>query len=96
MYKTYWFKITKWNTNKPDFCRVRATNEKEAKYKIEDQLLIKKSLTCDYFSTFGKYGRKIDDIINFELVDQTEVQKHIDRINFAIEKQEEEELTLSE
>ena len=83
----FWFKLTKWDTDKPDFVKIYADSEKEAYYKVEDQLLKHKTLVCEYFSTSSKYRRNIDNIINYEIVDYSEVEKHIDKINYAISKQ---------
>lgn len=90
--KEFWFKLTKWSTNKPDFCKIMAENEKEAIQEISDRLWKYKKVPCDYFSTSSKYIRNIDDIMNFEIVSINEVQKHISKINFAINKQEERSL----
>lgn len=83
----YWFKITKWNTTKPDFCRVYAIDEKHALYEMEDQLLTHNNINCKYFSLNSHYKRNINDIMNFELVSVDEVKKHIDKIQYAIQKQ---------
>ena len=83
----FWFKITKWGTDKPDFCKIIDNNEKAANYKIEDMLIRRKNIVCEYFSTNGKYRRDINNIMNYEIVGYNEVQKHMDKINYAIEKQ---------
>lgn len=87
--KEFWFKLTKWDTKKPDFCKVIAKDEKEAIQQLSDTLWKYKNTPCNYFSTSSKYIRNINDIMNFEIVEFAEVQKHIDKINFAIKKQEE-------
>ena len=94
--ETYWIKITKWHNNKPDFCSVKAENKKEALYYFEDQLNGKGNLRCTYFSTKTRYNRNINDIMNFEFVEEDEVRQHINKINFAIQKQQTEELTLND
>lgn len=86
--KEFWFKLTKWSTNKPDFCKIVAENEKKAMEEISDKLWKYKQIPCDYFSLSSKYVRNINDIMNFEIVSFEEVQKHINKINFAIHKQE--------
>ena len=84
--KEFWFKIIKWDTDKPDFCKVYAVDKTHAMYEIENQLLSKsKSLNCEYFSTSGKYKRNIEDIQNFFIVPYSQVEKHINKINYAIE-----------
>lgn len=85
--KTFWIKITKWHNNKPDFCSVKAEDKKEALYYFEDQLMGKGNLRCNYFSLGTKYSRNINDIMNFEFVEESEVKQHIDKINYAIDKQ---------
>lgn len=92
MNNIYWIKITKWNTSKPHFCSIKADSQNHTLYAFEDQLLRKGNLNCHYFSTNGRYPRGINDIMNFEFVDESEVVKFINRINYAIEKQNQEEL----
>ena len=84
--KEYWYKITKWSTNKPDFCKVYAIDEQHALYEMEDQLLSNNNVNCKYFSLNSQYKRNINDIMNFELVSKDEVKKHIDKIQYAIGK----------
>lgn len=86
MEKEFWFRVDKWHNDKPDFCKVKAVDEKTANYAMEDQLLYgHRNLKCEYFSSQSFYRRNINDIKNYYIVPYTEVKKHMKKIEFAME-----------
>ena len=80
----FWFKLTRIDKygnllQKSDFCYIDANNSNEAYNIISDKLWKDKKLLCNYFTKYSSYPRSIQDIANFEIVEESYVSQFIDR-----------------